>query len=286
MTLCLAWTQNDKIHLASDSRGGDEENYLDTLIKVVDIRVIIETPVEQDDTTEIAYDHTLGLCFSGSTLNSVIVKDHITETLRHLQFLPGITELSLHNICKTIGKYFRLVSANFKKGYGWDPETVFLIGGYCPLLKKVSLYRLELFPTDDEQDYELVIDRMMEDPEEICYLGSGQDHARELIEAEDLSGSSAILGVLREICLDENHPDVGGYIQFGLFEGDDFVLRGIQDYIIDEYDEIKFLHVYRGIVLHDGDFAIDENEFQIRMKYLSPFKKDTDAYFERKAAEE
>ena len=133
MTLCLAWTQNGSINIASDSRGGHADEYIDTLIKVMDLPVKIETPVDQDGKSEFAYEQTLGFCFSGRTFSSVIIRDHFAETLKHLQFLPGVTELSLENIVKFIAKLFTRVSREFKEGYERDPETEFLIAGYCPL---------------------------------------------------------------------------------------------------------------------------------------------------------
>jgi len=199
-----------------------------------------------------------------------------------LQFAPGFAEISLENICITIGNFLKTITSDFSHGYGWEPETVFLVGGYCPVLKMIAVYRLELYPGDDEDEYELSIERMMEDPEEICYIGSGQDHARDLIEQMDEPGTNDILRTLRGICLDDNHPDVGGFPQLGKFENKNFVLRGIKNYRIDEYDEITLLYTYRGLIMHEGDFAVDETQLQIRMKYLCPFEKEINAHFDRK----
>ena len=286
MTLCLAWTQNGSINIASDSRGGHADEYIDTLIKVMDLPVKIETPVDQDGKSEFAYEQTLGFCFSGRTFSSVIIRDHFAETLKHLQFLPGVTELSLENIVKFIAKLFTRVSREFKEGYDWDPETEFLIAGYCPLLNEVAAYNLKLYTGDAPGEFEPSIDRVLADPEEIFYMGSGQDRAIERIEEEDLSTSSEILRVLRDICRDDI-PDVGGYMQFGLFDKEDpknFAIRGVIEYEIDENDEFEYVYTYRGLEMHRGDFEVNEQDLQVRMRYFSPFHKEIKDYFDRKAS--
>lgn len=275
MTLCLAWKQNNQINLATDSRSGHDGSYNDTTPKLFALRVKIITPDGQNS-SRTDYEQTIGICYSGMVSDSIKIIEFVSEAMQNLDYVPEYMDLSLENICQFFGYYFQTVAISTKLAYDIDPDMNFLISGYCPKLKEVAIYHLTLYPTGDEE-YDLSLDRVLEDPEEIVSIGSGSDRARAALDDIQPIKSTEVLKVLRSVCIDDD-DDVGGFIQYGMFEEKDFKIFGIQDYHIDDLGELEILYTYRGILTLKGNFEVDEKRFQMRMRYLCPFEAEIDEH--------
>lgn len=284
MTLCIAWKKSDQIYFASDSRiASDDDHFADIAVKVMEVPIRIKNPIPVETGKEtVIYEKKLGICYCGDTLNALLIKEAIYEALQKLQFIP-YRNFSLEGICKSISKFVVNISDELRFGAGRDPNVEFLIGGFCPSEQKILVYKLELVDYGDH--YEVLCDEVLIDEEEIITLGSGSDAANEIINTRGITAGLSPLKVLREICHDENEPSVGGYLQFGNFENNNFTVFGVQDYRIDENDNLEYLYTYQGTLLYKGAFEFDENDFHIAPTFIMPFGDEISDYWRRKEAE-
>jgi hypothetical protein len=282
MTLCIAWKNGNEIKFASDSRiSTDDDHYADIAIKIMEVPLKINnpTPVETG-IEETIYNYKLGMCYCGDTLNALLIKETIFETLQKLQLIPGYGDFSLEAVCRTISKFFENTSDQLRNGADWDPEVEFLIGGFCPRNKEIVVYKLEL--VDYHDHYEVLCNEVLTEEDDFIILGTGASKAEEIITDSNIPIGNKFINVLRDVCHDETEPSVGGYLQYGHFENLNFEILGVQDYAIDDKDDIEFLNTYRGTLLYKGKFEHNYSDFHIAATFITPFEDEIQAYFKRK----
>src|ERR1039457_1337259 len=105
MTLCMAWRSNGTVHFASDSRitvAGIST--VDVAIKVSSIPYQILEPGRGATATprRTVWSGELGMCFAGSAINSLFMKESLVEILRKIQYAPGYTDISMSGIMSYI----------------------------------------------------------------------------------------------------------------------------------------------------------------------------------------
>ncbi|MBB3836835.1 hypothetical protein FHS57_000817 [Runella defluvii] len=279
MTLCIAWKNGNNIRFSSDSRFSiDDDHYADIGIKVMQIPVIIKnpTPVETG-IEEIIYNHKLGMCYCRDTTNAFLIKETIAEVLQNLQLLPGYTDFSLRGICNVIVKFLENTSDHLRDGMDWDPDVEFLIGGYCPENLRVMVYKFQLVDYGDH--FETMCDEVLEDDNDMIIMGSGTDKAEELITAGNIQPGNKLLKVLRDVCNDDSVPSVGGHIQYGQFDNNDFRILGVNDYKILPDGQIEYIYAYRGTVFYKDKFEANENDYHIATNFIMPFQDEIDEYW-------
>jgi len=280
MTLCIAWKHENKIRFTSDSRVSiNKDNYSDVGIKVMDIPVKIYHPRDENNRLEIAYDHMLGMCYAGDTITAHLIKETINDILRRLQINPLEGEYSLRGICNVIEKFAANTAFELKKGIGLESSIEFLIGGFCHKENDILVYKLELLNCDDH--YEVMVDRVLEDEEEIITLGSGSESADQIIENNDLTQADNLFKVLRQVSLDKNEPGVGGYLQYGEFGSDNnFKIFGVVDYKI-ENGILERIYAYRGTGLYKEEFETGCTALHIAQTFISPFEDEIQDYLSK-----
>lgn len=285
MTLCIAWKNKNQIRFASDSRiSTDDDHYADIAIKIMEIPVKINNPIPSETgIEETIYNYKLGMCYCGDAVNAYLIKETIYEVLQRLQLLPGYTDFSLNGICRVIAKFFENTSDQLRSGADWEPEVEFLIGGYCPKQKEVLVFKFELVDYNDH--YEAMYNEVLTEEDDMIILGSGTDKAEELITLNNIQIGNKLLNVLRDVCKDDTELSVGGYLQYGHFDDDNFKIYGIQDYVIDSNDELEYIYPYRGTVLYKDKFERDESDFHIGVNFIMPFEDEIEEYWKQKGIE-
>lgn len=271
MTLCLVWKNGGQIHFASDSRISFGNNlYADVAIKVFSIPVKIYTATDaQTGQRSLDYDHNIGMCFAGSTTNAYLVKESVYEVLQHLQYTP-YTDFSMKGISRLVSKFYEHTSRRICEQIGDCGIADFFLGGYCPAARTLRVYK---FTIDNSvhpivANYEEVL---LTDGIEL--LGSGSTRAREVL---NYNQNIDRFRLLKDIIKDITIPSVGGNIQYGRFENNDFIVKGVQDYEINANGRVNVRFNLRGTELYKDDFACDYDDFHISYSFILPFKVEID----------
>lgn len=269
MTLCLAWKDRDNIHFSSDSRiSSSRDQYLDIAIKIFSIPVKIYSPM--DSTTQVQtldYNHTIGMCFAGNTMNAYIIKETIYEVLQHLQYIPGVNTISMNGLANVIKIFYEHYLSIICSILGIGGIASFFLAGYCPSERRIKVYKYtsesSVAPFIARMEYVL-------EEEGIEYLGDGERYARDIIR---LNADISKFSLIKEVINDNNVPSVGGNIQYGTFEGDNFYIKGVQDYIQERDGSIRLRYCLRGTDLYEGDL-LDLAGFHISYPIIIPFEHE------------
>lgn len=278
MTLCIAWRYNNKIQFASDSRitaDNEAQHYIDIAIKVMAINVKIFDPIRvETGMKSIIYDHIIGMCFSGNTTTTFLLKEAVSEILTKLQVYPGYTDFSFHGICNVVKDMLIHTANKIREGFDYEQDVQFLLGGFCPQREKVLVYRFDLI--DLHERYDVIVDEVLEDEEnDLEMVGSGSDQASgRLANDDNLYTDKAIFDVIKALSLDDEFPEVGGPIQYGYFKDDDFVIKGVADFIIDENGLLQNRFPLRGTFLYDDSPETTAHGFHVMATFIQPFEQD------------
>lgn len=260
MTLCIAWRSNGTVHFASDSRLTVAANsYADVGIKVMSLPYTVLEPAGQgDEQRAIAFTGDLGLCFAGSVVSSLTLKESIVEVLKTLQYAPRYTDTSMAGIADFIFTAYKIVSKEIcRTALGSNGRASILIGGMCRDQKRVRVFH---FSTDNQNRHNI---------EEVltgkphCFVGSGSAAEDDVPQHPD---DSDYLNVLRSVIQDDNVPTVGGHIQYGCFKGDRFTVYGV-------FELGDTAHYWRGALdLNSVEFLAGHASFVPGIPYIDPFR--------------
>jgi hypothetical protein len=112
MTLCAVWKYRNRVHFASDSRVTiDENSYADIGIKVLSLPYNIFSPTDsitRKRTLDLSGE--LGMCFAGSTVNSLFIKESVGELLKELEYVPGYSNINMDGLARIVFKAYRIIS--------------------------------------------------------------------------------------------------------------------------------------------------------------------------------
>ena len=215
MTLCVAWVQRGQIALISDS-------FLTTVTKAgtksedVGLKIFEVQSEIRNARTDTVSSASFGLAFAGDTLHAMLVKDKLIGLLRSITINPlRANEYSMDDIADLARELLISVARRFDN-IGISVSTVIFLAGYCP-----TEGRLRLFEIDFENGAATMIERQGFD----CFaIGSGSGaFLKEWKSGKYLTPYLAVRAVI-----DGNlDPNVGGAIQVGAFEKNNFRLYGI-----------------------------------------------------------
>ena len=260
MTLCIAWRSNGTVHFASDSRlTVGEHSYADVGIKVMSLPYTILKPAQQGNTQRsIAFAGEVGMCFAGSAVNSLTLKESVVEILKTLQYAPGFTDTSMAGMANFVFTAYKMVSKEIcRTALGPNGRASILIGGMCRDHKRVRVFH---FSTDSQNEHH--VEEVITDKPHI-FVGSGSGAEGDVPQRPT---DSDYLNVLRSVIEDNNVPTVGGHIQYGCFEGDRFTVYGVVEFAGD-------FHYWRGALdLNSSEFMAGHASFVPGIPYIEPFR--------------
>jgi len=270
MTLCVAWrNQKDEVHFASDSRYTLATNsYADVGIKVLSLPLTILNPADGNDagTRSAYFTSELGMCFAGSAINSLAVKDSIVEALKSLQFIPGHTDTSMAGIANFIFTAYRIISKQVcATALGENGRANILVGGMCHASGRVRVFQLS---TDMQNRHS--VEEVLVLPGHV-FVGSGEQAARENLIDEE-TGDLSYLCALKGVIDDPQVPSVGGHIQYGRFNASRFVVYGIVGFDEPDAPFPRQVHYWRGALdLNSEEFLKGHGSFFPGVPYINPF---------------
>ena len=259
--MCMAWKNNGKVCFASDSRLKFGNSSADVGIKVLSIPYRILNPAEtgSDHHHSIAYSGELGMCFAGSTVNSLTIKESVVEILKSLRHAPGYTDVSMAGIAQFIFTAYKLISRRLcETDLASNGRADIIIGGLCP---ETSTVRVFLFTTNEQNQHALSEILATEDSH--YFLGTGKECAE-----KDLPQNPSdvdYLNILKSVIGDASIDSVGGNIQYGEFKENQFSVYGIVELGAQ-------VHYWRGALdLNSDEFMADHSSLIPGGPYIDPF---------------
>jgi hypothetical protein len=262
MTLCIAWRSNGTIHFASDSRLTLANNSCaDVGIKVLSLPLTILNPAQEgsNEPRTVAMSAELGMCFAGSAVNSLTIKESVVEVLKGLQYAPGYTDTSMTGIANFIFAAYRMISREVcASSLGPNGRANILVGGYCANTQCLRAFQ---FSTDSSNVH--AISEILTETDHV-FLGSGAAIAESRLPQRPTPVD--YFNVLKSIIDDDAVPTVGGHIQYGCFKSNRFVVYGIVELG-------RNVHHWRGALdLNGKEFMGDHGSFVPSFPYIDPFK--------------
>lgn len=205
------------------------------------------------------------MCFAGSAINSLFMKETIVEIFKNLQYVPGQTAVSMKKLADIFFKAYKNISKQIcETELAETGISEIVIAGKCHEAQKLRAFKFETDIKINEHSYSEVL------VEEGSYLISG---SRKKVVEEEIKAigtkptSLDFFKILKKIIDDDAMPEVGGNIQCGRFKNDLFVIYGIVDYTKGERP--KYL---RGSLdLNSREFDKDSDDLGINYEYLNPF---------------
>ncbi|PZR10352.1 MAG: hypothetical protein DI539_21240 [Flavobacterium psychrophilum] len=270
MTLVIARKIKNVISFSSDSRikFGDQ-GFIDFGIKIFPIPVKIYSPTDKaTGKTDLDYDYNLGLAVVGSSINAYTIKDSVTEILQNIQHVPGYTDLSMDGISKLVFKIFEMSTKELMAILQKQGLCQLILGGYCPIKKRIRVF---LFSIDDSTLPVTPIFSEILQEDDTLFFGSGKTLAEQIY----LSGTKGSLHIIREVIKGGKIDSVGGGLQYGEFDGNQFRVYGVTDYA--RYDDGSFkeyLYTLRGINLYKDEFERESDGFHIAYSFKTPFENE------------
>ncbi len=278
MTLCIAWKDLNGVHFASDSRASFSNNTsFDHCVKVVSVPMKIYGPLSGSDKyPEQVYEQNIGMCFAGSFLGAYTIKETLIHTLASLQVIPGITDVSMDQICKLIMKFYKLVTDKLTNVIYNEGLSKLIVTGYCP---KQNMVRTFLFNFTTSPTVTTSYEEILLKVGDIEFVGSGATTAKSKFNS---LVSTPPLEILKEIIKDKLVDSVGGAIQYGSLALRNFRVYGIVDYFVDDANkEIETGFYYNGINLNDNPYIVKWDEFQLKQTYIDPFRDQINSLIDK-----
>lgn len=273
MTLCIAWRENSKVNFLSDSRLTFKENsYVDLCIKVMKVPIKIISPISSETNQfDELYNHNAGICFAGNVISSLMLKELICDVLQDLQFVPFFTNVSMEQIAKSIDKFYRHILVKMCEEKFEDGLATFIISGYCPQTENIRTFKFT--PEITTYPINTKYEEILKNDEEIDFLGSGAEKAKELYD----NGQKNIFYIIRDIINDDNIKTVGGPIQYGSFDNNnDFRIYGVLEHSKDEKGFLNSKFKFRSIDYFSDETGSKNDDLHIRLNFIDPFNKDID----------
>jgi hypothetical protein len=274
MTLVIVQKTPQSISFSSDSRITFTPGvYYDSGIKIFPVPLKIYSPTDsQTQITKKLHEGILGMAVVGSTVSTYTIKDSICEILQHLQAVPGYTDLSLDNIASLVLKVFKKTTIDLCAAVHRDGQGLLIIGGWCPVDRRIKLFKFWSEVIGGTLCFKF--EEILKADGVECF-GSGKQEA---IIAHQANFQLHPLVVIRDIIYGQAVPTVGGALQYGDFQGQDFEVAGIIDYEVDHKGHFAgYRETLRGIDVYKDDFERDAAGFHIEYTFMNPFQGEVDA---------
>ncbi|MCM0084523.1 hypothetical protein L4X63_23385 [Geomonas sp. Red32] len=269
MTLCIAAKIGDTITFAADSRLTFGDNgHVDFAVKVLRVPVVVTSALGPSGSPQEIYKHDLGLCIVGNAINSYLVKETVSEVLQHLQYYDFQPTFSLEVLCNYVKKIYEKFSLDLGQVLNnW--KAVLIIGGYCPQTERDRAFVFD-FATDycrEVPSFATMTEILTDN--DIKFYGSGAEKAEELYAC----GTTDPYHILKAVIDDQGVPGVGGAIQSGRFEGGNFKMKVIEEYLLSGLGLFSFRHALRGINLYQKELG-ESTGFKVDYELLFPFRRE------------
>lgn len=279
MTLIIARRIANRIQLLSDSRlsfsGSDITT--DIGIKIFSIPVNVFTPTDSQTKKKLPiYQKDIGIAVCGQTLNAYLLKETLYEVFKNLQIVPERIEFSLDLLCGLVNKFFKHTSTELSTIFKSGGFSAFFLVGYCTSHRRNRAFIFE--PVMIEGVYEFIYKETLLE-EEIKFLGSGQRAAEVIFESGETDPSK----IMRAVIKDESEISVGGNIQYGVLERENFDVLGVTDYTKTEDGEINYVHTLRGVELYIGEFEPNMDDLIVSFDFFEPFKNEPLDYLRKQS---
>jgi len=176
MTLCLTWRESDNIYFATDSRlSVAQDSYADVAIKVLSIPFETHSPSTPADETSVDFAGEIGMYFASSVVNSLFVKESVTELVKKMQYAPGYTDTSMAGIAGLVFNAYKQISIQVcQTSIGRNGRAAIIIAGYCPEEEKLRALKFE---TDNSNNH--LSNEILQENGEFNFLGTGTELAKE-----------------------------------------------------------------------------------------------------------
>lgn len=261
MTLCMAWKHNGVVHFASDSRLTFGNSSADVGIKVFSLPYRILNPTTEQDNAvrSVAVSGELGMCFAGSTVSSLTIKESIVEVLKSLQYAPGYTDISMAGIAGFVFTAYKLISRRLcETDLGHKGRADIIIGGLCPI---DNIVRVFLLTTDVQNNHSIA--EILTENNSHWFIGDGKQYAENEMPERPLTID--YLNILKAAIESQDLESVGGNVQYGEFRENKFIVFGVLEFG-------EQLHYWRGALdLNSADFMADHRSLVPGISYIDPF---------------
>lgn len=276
MTLCVAWRSDKNVHFASDSRVSFASNsYADVGIKVISIPYNIYAPdkgvngetrtaILPNDSRVLVYSGALGMCFAGSAVNSMVIKESISELLKDIQYIPNYTSVGMDTLIRFIYAAYCQISVEVcKTSIGGNGRSAIIIAGWCNAQNSIRSYLMKTSAQNVHSCTEI-----LKAAGEYIFIGNAEKRAQSLLP-NNASDKDYLL-ILKQIIDDSTEHAVGGSIQYGEFKDQRFRVCGIA-----EFNEAEGTpHYWRGALDMNGeDFmgSVSQHCLIPGFSYIDPF---------------
>ena len=212
MTSCIAWNEQGRLYFAADSRISlGAAPPIDACAKIVRLPINVRILGTENDRLDFA----VGLAFAGSFITANTVQQILLELLPLAQVAPERVKISLPLFVNIIKQVFEDVTRQVCGSMFDAGMAELLVSRYCPDSNTLRLFHIE----SSKVDGSLIFTTNELSLSEPAFIGSAAGVARALAHNRPLY---ELPSVLRTIIHDESVPGVGGPIQFGRAESENF----------------------------------------------------------------
>jgi len=205
------------------------------------------------------------------------VKESVYETLQNLQHIPLFRPISMDSICEYIRIIYQFISREIGRIFDKKGMAKLIIGGYCLESKTVRAFKF----SNNISDYPIKseVKEILLNKNDIEFIGSGAKKAKNLFV---LDNNISTLSLLKQVIEDESIKSVGGPMQYGYFLGNNFEIRGVQDYRVTRDSPEIYYHL-RGVDYHTKEYLENSNcGLALSYRFVRPFDKEIKDLLKRK----
>jgi hypothetical protein len=259
----MAWRSNGTVHFASDSRitvAGIST--VDVAIKVscIPYQVVEPSYGATPGPRAIAWPGELGMCFAGSAINSLFMKESLVEIMRSIQYAPGFTDISMSGIMSYVFPIYEDISKQVcATVLGSRARADVIMGGRCARTSHVRVFHL----STDDYNHSSMTEILTTDRTHL-FIGSGAQLAETHLPSRPTDAD--YLSALQCIINDPAVESVGGHMQYGCFEGNAFRIFGIAEL------SPNGVHYWRGAIDMNSDDLMKDSHFVPAIRHIDPFK--------------
>lgn len=238
MTMCVFWKDgSNNIHMASDSRLNNGTSKLDHCLKISTLSCDLYEPISSNQNkSHLKGSIKLAVSFCGGFVSAYTIKESLAEILNKMVFAPDTSIVSMDLITnvalKVYEKITRAINAYRMNG---DDICAFYIAGFCPLSKKMEMYKLECKVDQVKEEVNFVKEKCFQN-EPYVIVGSGAQHLRKtdtlsnhVKNAFSKNKETPYLDLLSSVITDESCDSVGGSIQYAKCDNNDVIIYGMYE---------------------------------------------------------
>jgi hypothetical protein len=272
MTLCAVWTDGFNLQMSSDSRLMVADFYADTSVKVQTVPISILEPSSRGLHEQKAQvTRTYGMCAAGDVAPTMAIKDSLRVLMSSVWAVPGHADLSMDSLVSIVANMLERIWYKCADGLGNDTLADVAFVGYCPRQRRQRFFMLNT----NAGAYPAHVEIREIDPTETgFYFGSGRPRA------EALSGERPELSPAEVVRAIANNPEVrsvGGRVQYGRMDGENFRVCSVIDYDVDHEAKTLAVGYYlAGVELQGQDQPALPEGYHLLPPAVDPFRRQAE----------